>query len=112
MKKFHERLDYFLKNVLKLSNNAVAKELKINQGMVSQYVRGSAKPTVLFAISFCTHYKISANWLLLDVGSIRIEETIGREDNSSVKCLQEKKEISKEIESAVGVLKNICEKYL
>lgn len=109
MIKFHEQFDYLLSNILHLSGNGVAKSLGAHQGLVNRYRSGLTAPSVEFTQKFCELYKISANWLLLDIGPMRIEdiENNGESDKYEKTLIQLKAELF----SLKNSITEVCEKY-
>lgn len=112
MKNFTERLKFLMNEVLELSGNALAKEMKLNQGLVSRYRKGTTKPPVDFAINLCEKYGISANWLLLDTGPIKLQDIAsGPCDDWMIKKIEQKKELTKSFDEIIECITELKEKH-
>lgn len=111
MEKFSERLTYLMSDVLMISGNALAKELNLNQGLVSRYRKGTTQPPAEFIMKLCNHFKISANWLLLDSGPIRLPDiTASPYDDWMIKKVEEKKALMKDFDEIIECIKQLKQK--
>ena len=112
MKKFTKNLTYLMSDILELSGNALAKEMKINQGLVNRYRKGTTKPPVDFVIELCKKYGISANWLLLDILPVEIKNIAVPDcDDLTIKAIEQKKELSESFDELLGCINEIKQKH-
>lgn len=111
MEKFTENLTYLMSDVLKLSGNALAREMNLNQGLVSRYRKGTTKPSVDFVIEICRKYGISANWLLLNVFPVKLSDIAPNEEDNTIRQITEEKEIIQVLEQIIECANQIKSKY-
>jgi hypothetical protein len=114
MIKFHEQFDYVLSEVLNVSGNSVAKSIGAHQGLVNRYRKGLTAPPVEFAQKFCEHYGISANWLLLNIepimmNDIKIDQA---SQNRFSKELQKKNQLKSDLMNLKKTITEICDNNL
>lgn len=110
MKKFSEQFDFALSGVIRESGNKVARNLGSHQGLVNRYRSGATAPPVEFTQKFCDYYGISANWLLLDIGPIRLadlENTEGQHDSYEKTLIL----LKGDMVSIRNKFNEICDKY-
>ena len=111
MKKIHEQLDFVIKEVLKESGNKVARTLGLHQGLVNQCLKGSTKPPVEFMHKFCNYYGISANWLTLDIGPIRLADIDSVAGERNDICEKTMIQLKNDLSNIRKNLNELCEKY-
>lgn len=113
MKKFNERLSYLMTDELRLSGYALGTELGHNVSSVIKYKNGQTVPSITFIEKFCRHYGISANWLILEIGPIRIADLASYEQGnvSSESGSINKSEFSYELDKFQNMVMDIKEKY-
>ena len=110
--KFTENLSYLMSEVLKLSGNALAREMNMNQGLVSRYRKGTTKPPIDFVIELCRRYDISANWLLLDILPVKLSElTIADTYDITIRQIEEEKQLIQGLDLIVDCVNSIKSKY-
>lgn len=104
--KFHERLNYLIKDVLSGSGNGVAKQLEMNQSILNRYLKGEANPPVSFVEKFCLEYSLSANYLILNVGPPHLKDLNITDIDITLQKIEEKKAMSKDLDAMEQILRN------
>lgn len=112
MENFTERLTFLLSDVLELSGNALAKEMEISQGLISRYRKGETKPPYDFVARLCEKYGISANWLLLNVLPIKLNELDPKDcDESVLKQIEHKKLMASDYQGVINSVNEFKERH-
>ena len=111
MERFTERLSYLMRDVLEITGNGLARELNMNQGLVSRYRKGETKPPADFITKLCDLYGISANWLLLGIEPIYlIQITPSQFADFRIQHIQCKKELGTSLNDVIECINKIKEK--
>lgn len=111
MEKFNKRLAHVMDKLLKVSGNTVSRDLELNATSIGRYKNGLTPPSCEFLVKFCNFYKVSANWLLLEIEPIMLKDLVYAADDASLPELYKKKSIAYELDKLLDLANELKVKY-
>lgn len=95
--RFHIRLNFLVKEVLKISGNKLARDTEHHAGLTNRYLKGTTIPNIKFIQDICLKYGISANWLIMGVTPIKLEDLSTPSSDPTIEWVVKKNNLSKEV---------------
>lgn len=98
LEKFTERMDFLIRDVLNITGYRIKSDLDMSLSGVYGILNGKTKPGLDFIFKFCSFYSISANYVVLGIGPIRLEDIEKLEKQVSEKVKFEIEEVINKLE--------------
>jgi len=112
MKKLiHDQLHFLIRDVLGATGAGFAKEVGIYQGLLNRYENGQTAPSVDFIYKTCTRFDISANWLILDIGPIKLGDVEIYREDTFLNSIIKQKEFKSDKEELIKSINVFAAKY-
>lgn len=112
MEKFHERLSYLMDEVFEISGNTLATAIDWSGGAIYKYKSGVSVPTLTFVVKLCNHLGVSANWLLLNIGPMKLADLpAGNNSGVPMQDIYKQRLMEHDIDILISYVNDFKEKY-